>query len=277
MIKIIADSTCDLTNEEAKSLGVELIPMKVLIDEEEYISGVNLSAEEFYQKLAVCKKLPQTSLITDFEYEDILSSTLSKGDEVFVMCLSSELSGSFGNLQKVSERLNNPKLEIFDTKSVTFAYRAMLCEAVRLAKECKTAKELKEKLQPVCENVRLLAVIDNVKYLIKGGRLSLMKGLAVTALNIKPIVTIKNGKLEVVSKGIGFGFALKSLVKEIKNLDTTKPVYFAHTNDLGKLDTLKKFVAERFDISSSSTSIVGPVIGTHAGPSCVGLVYFERP
>ena len=100
MIKIIADSTCDLTNNEAQKLGVQIIPMKVLIDGEEYVSGKNLFAEEFYQKLETCKKLPQTSLITEFEYEEILSDALKKNEQVFVMCLSSKLSGSYENLQK---------------------------------------------------------------------------------------------------------------------------------------------------------------------------------
>jgi len=276
MIKIIADSTCDLTNEEAKSLGVQIIPMKVLIDEEEYISGVNLTADEFYQKLANCKKLPQTSLISDFEYEQILTKGLKQNDQVFVMCLSSKLSSSFSNLERVYNEINSPNLEIFDTLSVTFAYKAMVFEAVRLAKECKSAKELKEKLQESCKNLKLLAVVDNVKYLIKGGRLSLMKGLAVTALNIKPILTIKDGKLDVVSKGIGFGNALKTLTKQIKSIDTTKTVFYGHSNDLPKLEMLKKLTIPQFDIKTHDTSIVGPVIGTHTGPGCVGLVYFEK-
>lgn len=276
MIKIIADSTCDLTNEEAKSLGVQIIPMKVLIDEEEYISGVNLTADEFYQKLANCKKLPQTSLISDFEYEQILTKGLKQNDQVFVMCLSSKLSSSFSNLERVYNEINSPNLEIFDTLSVTFAYKAMVFEAVRLAKECKNAKELKEKLQESCKNLKLLAVVDNVKYLIKGGRLSLMKGLAVTALNIKPILTIKDGKLDVVSKGIGFGNALKTLTKQIKSIDTTKTVFYGHSNDLPKLEMLKKLTIPQFDIKTHDTSIVGPVIGTHTGPGCVGLVYFEK-
>lgn len=276
MIKIIADSTCDLTMEEASRLGVQIIPMKILIDGEEYISGVNLSAEEFYEKLAVCKKLPQTTLITELEYEQIISTALKSGDQVFVMSISSELSGSFNNLQKVCSRLSNPNLGIFDSKSVTFPFKAMVVEAVNLSKKCTTVQELKEKMESVREKVRLLAVIDNVKYLVKGGRLSFIKGLTVTALNIKPILTIENGKLVVLSKGIGFGNAVKNLLKEIKNIDTSKPVYFGHSNDLTKLAVFKKFVKQNFDIDCSDESIVGPIVGTHAGPSCVGIVYFEK-
>lgn len=276
MIKIIADSTCDLTNEEAEKLGVQLIPMKVLIDDEEYISGVNLSTEEFYEKLATCKKLPQTTLISDFTYEEIIKEALEREDQVFVMCLSSELSSSFNNLQKVYEEINSPRLEIFDSQSAAFAFKAMVIEAVQLSKKCKTVQELKEKLLKVFGKVRLLAIIDNVKYLIKGGRLSLMKGLAVTALNIKPIVTIKDGKVAVVSKGIGFGNSLKNMLKEVKNIDTTKPVYFGHSNDLQRLDTLKKLAKEGFDVDTTDSTAVGPVIGTHIGPNCVGITYFEK-
>lgn len=276
MIKIIADSTCDLTNEEATTLGVQLIPMRVLIDGEEYISGKNLSTEEFYEKLAVCKKLPQTSLITELEYEEIITKALEENDQVFVMCISSELSGSFNNLQRVCDQIDSDRLEVFDSLSVTFPYKAVVVEAVKLSKQCKTVQELKGKMESVREKVKLLAVIDNVKYLIKGGRLSLVKGLAVTALNIKPILTIKDGKLVVLSKGIGFGNAVKNLLKELKNIDTTMPVYFGHSNDLAKLAMFKKMIKQSFDIDCSDTSIVGPVVGTHAGPGCVGIVYFEK-
>jgi len=276
MIKIIADSTCDLSPVEAEALGVTIIPMKILIDEKEYTAGVNLTPEEFYEKLANCKKLPQTTLITDFEYEETIKSAMKQNDEVFVMCLSSELSGSFNNLQRVYAEINSPKLEIYDTKSVTFEYSAIVYEAVKLSKLCKTAKELKEKLQKAVEKLRLIAVVDNVKYLIKGGRLSLMKGLAVTALNIKPVLTIKDGKLSVISKGIGYQMACRNLVKEIKNLDTTKPVYFGHSNDETKLNIVKNCVKERFEIKTSKTCIVGAVIGTHTGPGCAGIVYFEK-
>ncbi len=275
MLKIIADSTCDLSLKEAKELGVEIIPMKVLIDDVEYISGVNLSPEEFYEKLAVCKKFPQTSLISAYEYQEKINPLLEKGDEVFVMCLSSGLSSSFENLQKVSAEINKPNLQIYDTKAVTFAYRALVYEAVKLSKTCKNAKELKEKMQNASEKLRLLAVVDTVKYLVKGGRLSITKGLAATALNLKPILTFKDGKLDVVAKGIGYASAVKSLIKEIKSIDETKPIYFGHTNDIAKLAILKKAVNEKFDVKNSDTSIVGPVIGAHAGPGCAGIVYFE--
>ena len=275
MIKIIADSTCDLTNNEAQKLGVQIIPMKVLIDGEEYVSGKNLFAEEFYQKLETCKKLPQTSLITEFEYEEILSDALKKNEQVFVMCLSSKLSGSYENLQKACNEINSSKLEILDTQSVTFAYKALVVEAVKLSKICNDVKELKENMEILCTKVKLLAAVDNVKYLIKGGRLSLMKGIAVKALNIKPIVTLKDGKLDVVAKGIGTGNAIKNLIKQIQNIDKSKPIYFGHSNDLVKLNMLKK-TCKQLGINSDDTSVVGPVIGTHAGPSCVGVVYFEK-
>ena len=136
-------------------------------------------------------------------------------------------------------------------------------------------KELKREISLLKDKVKLYAVIDNVKYLIKGGRLSLAKGMTATALNIKPIVTIKN-KVEVVTKAIGFGFGIKTLCKLVQNIDRDKDIYFGHSNDLNKLEKLRNLATTELGIVSDNICDIGPVIATHVGPGCVGIVYFEK-
>lgn len=276
MIKIVVDSTSDITKQEAEKLGIVVVPMKVLIDGKEYVAGEDLQTNEFYEKLKKCKDLPQTTQINQDEYLKTIKPLLEEGHSVFAMALSSGLSGSFNSLRLASEELKSENLEIFDTQSVTLAYKILVLETVKLAKKCKDLQELKMKAEKLKEKCGLLAVVDNVKYLIKGGRLSLAAGIAVTALNIKPIVTIKNGKLAVVSKGIGYNNALKNLIKHLKNIDFSKEISIGHTNDLKRVESFVEMFKFHYDIKVSRIDEIGSIIGTHAGPGCVGIAYFEK-
>lgn len=175
-----------------------------------------------------------------------------------------------------SEELNSPNLEIFDTLSVTFAYRALVFEALKMIKSGITLKELKNQLENLRDKLKIYAIIDNVKYLIKGGRLSLTQGIAATALNIKPIVTIKEGKVEVVNKAVGFSLALKTLCKLIINVDETKELYYGHSSDREKAEKMHAIVKKQTGIEFKDVCNIGAVIGTHAGPGCVGVVFFEK-
>ena len=123
MIRLIIDSTADLTAQEIEDLGVTVIPMKVCVDDKEYLAGVNLQNKEFFDLLKKCKTLPHTTQINQDEYQNIIKPFLDKGEDVFVMSLSSGLSGSFNSLRLASEELNSAHLEIFDTQNVTLGFK----------------------------------------------------------------------------------------------------------------------------------------------------------
>ncbi len=276
MIRLIIDSTADLTAQEIEDLGVTVIPMKVCVDDKEYLAGVNLQNEEFFELLKKCKTLPHTTQINQDEYQNIIKPFLDKGEDVFVMSLSSGLSGSFNSLRLASEELNSAHLEIFDTQNVTLGFKVLVFEALKLIKSGVSLHELKAKMEELKQKCRLIAVVDNVKYLIKGGRLSLVAGIAVTALNIKPIVTIKNGKVVVLSKGIGYNHAIKNLIKNLSNIDLEKSICIGHSNDLTRFEQFKKEIEKALNIKCEGCTGIGPIIGTHAGPGCVAIAYLEK-
>lgn len=276
MIRLIIDSTADLTAQEIEDLGVTVIPMKVCVDDKEYLAGVNLQNKEFFDLLKKCKTLPHTTQINQDEYQNIIKPFLDKGEDVFVMSLSSGLSGSFNSLRLASEELNSAHLEIFDTQNVTLGFKVLVFEALKLIKSGVSLHELKAKMEELKQKCRLIAVVDNVKYLIKGGRLSLVAGIAVTALNIKPIVTIKNGKVVVLSKGIGYNHAIKNLIKNLSNIDLEKSICIGHSNDLTRFEQFKKEIEKALNIKCEGCTGIGPIIGTHAGPGCVAIAYLEK-
>lgn len=276
MVKLVVDATSEISQAEAEHLGIISIPMKVTFGEEEYLAGVNLTNEEFFSKLEKSKQLPHTSQINSDEYVQIIKPMIENGDDVFVMCLSSDLSGSFNSLRLAEEELSSPHLKIMDTETVTFTYGALVYEAVRLIKEGKNLQELANEMEKLKHKVKLLAVVDNVKYLVKGGRLSSAKGLIVGVLKIKPIVSIVDKKVKMVGKAIGYENARKALIKLMQNVDETKPIYYGHSNDPEKAEILKTMVEQKLGYKFAKCCELGPVIGTHAGPGCSGVVYFEK-
>lgn len=275
MIKVVIDCASEILKEEAETLGVISLPMKVSFGEEEYIPGVSLTADEFFGKLKQSKELPHTSQINTYEYIDALRPLLDNGDDVFCMVMSSHLSGSYNSLLLAQSELNNPRIVVFDTLSVTFAYKALVLEALKLISQGVTLSQLKEEMEHLKQKVRLLAIIDNVKYLVKGGRLSLTKGMIVEALNIKPIIAIEEGLVKMKGKAFGYGMAKKSLLKLIQNVDTSYPIYYGHSANVEKGQDFKAYIENELHLKFvEPICSIGPVIGTHAGPNCVGLVYF---
>lgn len=276
MIKLVIDSSCDISEAEAKELGVTLIPIKVNFDEDEYLAGVNLKNEEFFKMLKEHKNLPKTAQINQTEYIQVIKPLIDEGHQVFVMALSSGLSGTFNNLRLASEEINSENLKIFDTENATMTYYALVMEAVKLIKSGVSFDELEKKMHHLKSKVKLLAIIDNVKYLIKGGRLSLAKGLLVAALKIKPIVSFIKTKLQMVAKAIGYNNAKAKICNMINNVDTNLPIYYGNSNAEEKGDDFKNTLQEKFGFTFAKKCSIGPVVGTHAGPGCVGVVYFEK-
>lgn len=276
MIKLIVDTTCEISPEEGRKLGIISMPMQLTFDDTSYTPGVDMTNEEFYKKLKESKNLPHTSQLNIYDYVDVINPIIKNGDEAFVMCISNKLSGSFNSLEQAVKELNTNKVEILNTATVTFAYHLLVFEAIKLIKQGVTLKELKSKMDYLTTKIDLFAIVDNVNYLIKGGRLSSAVGFLVKTLHIKPIVQVVDGELKVVSKSIGQNSARKAVNNLIVNMDKTMPIVIGHSDDLEKANLLKSLIEKEQNVQIKGYCEVGPIIGTHAGPSCVGVAYFKK-
>ncbi len=272
MIKLIIDSAADITAEEGKALGIEIIPIKVAFDGTEY---ENMPNAEFYKKLKASKKLPTTSLINEATYKEVIEKNLEGGNSVFVMSLSSGLSGSFDSLKIAAEEIGSEKVAICDSETVAFGYRILAMEAAKAIAGGATLEELSAEIESMKKKVRLFAVIDKVTYLIKGGRLSMAAGIAVTALNIKPVVAVDK-VVKVADKALGFKHGMHRIIKLVNNIDVDREISFGHTDCADKLNDFMKLVKDKLGVSSDNICGIGPVVGTHVGQGCVGLAYFEK-
>lgn len=272
MIKLVVDCTCEISSAEAEKLGFVSIPMRMIIDDKEYMAGENLDNDAFYEILPVAKEMPKTMQINAHDYMEVIKPMLDAGDDVFVMSVSSGLSGTFNSLTQAAKELNSEHLAIFDTQTFTLAYYALVMEARKLIQKGVSLTELTQTMEKLREQVRIYFIADTTKYLVKGGRISFVKGLLADTLHLKPIIGVVDKKLQMVAKGIGYNAAKRQITRLTQNVDLTMPIYYGHIHASDKAEDFKQLFT--FDFAEKRE--IGPIVGAHGGPGCVGLAFFEK-
>lgn len=272
MIKLVIDCTCEMSVAEAAKMGITCLPMRIVMDEAEYLVGETLDNDTFYAKLPTLKNLPKTMAVNPDDYVKAIKPLLDAGDEVFAMSLSSGLSSTYNNLAIAAKELNNPKLRIFDTETFTIAYYALIMEAKKMIDAGATMDELEKRLTELRGKVKIFTIVDDINYMIKGGRIGLVKGLLAKTLHIKPIIGVVDKKLAMVAKGMGYNNAKKQMLRLVAKADRDLPIYYGHVHAPEKAEDFKQI----FDFNFVENREIGPIIGTHGGPGCVGLAFFEK-
>ena len=272
MIRLIVDCTCEIGTAEAQEIGIISMPMRMVMDDQEYLAGENLDNDTFYDLLPKAKSAPKTMQINANDYIQVIKPLLNAGDEVFVMSVSSGLSGTFNSLTQAAAELNSPKLVIFDSETFTLAYYALVMEARKLITAGATLAELTQAMEKLRERVKIYFIADTTKYLVKGGRISFVKGILAETLRLKPIISVVNKKLQMVAKGIGYNLAKRQVLRFTKNIDFNLPVYYGHIHNSQKAEDFKQI----FDFDFAEKREIGPIVGAHGGPNCVGLAFFEK-
>jgi DegV family protein with EDD domain len=275
-VKIITDSTSDIPLSQAEALGIRILPLRVLFGEEEYIDGVTLTAGEFYEKLKKSDTLPHTSQITPAEFHKVFEQETADGSQVLGIFISGELSGTFQSALLAAQDYSN--VYLVDSRLVTFALGALVRIAVGLRERGLDAARIAQELEQLKSRVVLSAVIGDISYLVKGGRLSNAGGVLAAALNIKPLITMKNGLVlpSGAARGMkkGYRSILQRMLKD--GVDTRYPLVFGHSNLPEGAAQLRELVAQVMDPGDIEPQLIGTVVGTHAGPGAAGVVYVRK-
>ena len=278
-IKIMIDSASDFTENKAKELGMILMPISVQIDGEEYLDGVDLFAEQFYDKLETCKNLPQTSLINQYTFEQAFEKETQDGSQIIVITISSKLSGTYNAAVNASKKFTD-KVFVVDSLNAAFAEGVLGIYAVNLREQGLNCQEILEKLNEKKNDIRVYALVDTLKYLKKGGRISAATAIIGTTLSIKPIVGVVDGEVKMVGKAIGNkrgNLMLNSIIESSGGVDLDMPYgYIWSGKDRTNIDKYIKDSNHLIQGKPSSLNILGCTIGTHVGAGAVGLVYFKK-
>ena len=277
-IQIVIDSTTDLPAQAAEQ--VKIVPLTIHFGEQQYVSGVDIDARSFYEKLVESDVLPTTSQPTPAAFADAFQAAVEAGDEVVCITISSKLSGTFQSASIAAMDFPG-KVFVVDSRTVTLGCGILTQYALDLAKQGISARELAERVEKKREKVRLLALLDTLEYLKKGGRISSTVAFAGGLLNIKPVICVAEGEVKLLGKARGSRQGSNLLVQQIEKaggVDFDLPVLLGYT---GLSDAmLKKYMEDSAQlwqgrVDSLPVSIVGSVVGTHAGPGAVAVAFFS--
>ena len=282
MVKILVDSASDIDLEEAEKLGISLLPMEVRFGDEEFLDGVNLSHRKFFEKLVESVELPKTSQINEFRFEESFRKLTENGDEVVAIVISSKLSGTYNCAKKASEAFAG-KVEVVDSLNACIGERILIQYALRLAKDGKrSAKEIAKELDDKKGKIQVLALLDTLKYLKKGGRISSVVAFAGEMLSIKPVVSVVKGEVKLVGKAMGSkkgNNLLMQLVEKCGGIDFDMPYALGYS---GLSDEyLKKYLKDSEILWKDKTEnvpsyMIGSTIGTHVGPGAIAVAFFAK-
>ena len=271
-VKIITDSTCDISLERAAELGIEVVCLKVTIDGVTYVDKAELSCGEFYKKLAQCKETPVTSLASPDDFIKVFSKY--PDDDIVGVFISSRLSGTYQSAVIAKEELKRDNIWLVDSQSVACGLAILVEYGVKMRDERKSAAEIAQKLSELAPKTGIHAAVDTLKYLVKGGRLSGVAGAFGTLLKIKPILTVKGGEVLNTGKEKGMAAAMERLKKTVDEAEIFEEAgyYGGHTDAEAEcLEFLKKLGLENSPICS-----IGSVVGTHAGPKAIAVAFVRK-
>ena len=280
-VRIIVDSASDITLDRAAELEVDVLPLKTIFGEEEFLDGVTLSHREFYEKLIESDEHPTTSQIPPYEFEEIFKQVKEAGDTALCITISGKLSGTYQSANIAAEDYEDI-VTIVDSENVAVGEQILVELAVKLRGEGKTAEEIAEVLEEEKKKVRVIALLDTLEYLKKGGRISGTAAAVGGLLSIKPVIAIEDGEIAVLGKARGSKNGqnlLREYTKKRGAIDYSKPCILAYTGLSDEL--LKKYIADSQEIYEGfrrelPISTIGSTIGTHAGPGAIAVAFFVK-
>lgn len=277
--RIIIDSTVDIS--PALRDRFITIPVTVRFGEEEYEDGVTITHSEFYEKLVESDVLPKTSQPSPALFAQAYEEVVNGGEEAVVLTIASELSGTCQSATLAAQDFEG-KIYVVDTKNAAIGSGILAELALRFADEGMSAKEIAGKMEAEKEHICLVALLDTLEYLKKGGRISKTEAFAGGLLSIKPVIGVKDGVVVTLGKARGSKQGNNLLVQEIQKaggVDFDKPVLLGYTGLSDAL--LQKYIRDSASLWEESTQelssvIIGSAIGTHAGPGAIAAAFFKK-
>ena len=280
-VRIITDSASDISQAEAKVLGIDVLPLKTIFGEEEFLDGVTIDHVTFYNKLIESDVLPTTSQLSPFDYEQAFRAAVERGEEVVCIVVSSKLSGCFQSANIAAEEFEG-RVTVVDSRSVAIGERIMVQIALQARDEGKSAPEIADILNTQAEKLRLIALVDTLEYLKKGGRVSSAAAFAGGLLGIKPVIAIEDGTIAILGKARGSkngNNMLMQLVEQNGGIDFSRPFALAYS---GLDDSmLQKYITDSAALYEGKADTlpihtIGSTIGTHAGPGAIAVAFFSN-
>ena len=281
MIRILTDSASDILPAEAEQLGVTVIPLNVTLEDGTVLrDGVDMTPSAYYEILAGCRKLPTTSQPSPELFENFFLEADAAGDEVIGIFLSHALSGTYQCARLAAESCDFEDVFFVDSRTASQGEAILVREALRLRdEEHLPAHAIVAELEQLKQRIRVLAVVDSLKHLHKGGRLPAAVALVGGALGVKPVLSVVDGQIKLADTARGRPGAFVAMFKNIEKMGGVDPRYgyaLLYSDEKGVLAPLHHYMHENLHMTGGRVARLGPVIASHAGPGCAGLVFVTK-
>lgn len=279
-LRILVDSTFDFTPEQLELTGIEVVRLHVNFGGEDFVDGVDITPEGFYERLIESDALPTTSQAAPADFAEALERLTANGDELVCLTISSKLSGTYQSAMIAAADFEG-RVRVVDTLNVALGAQILARYALRLASGGRGMNEVADELERVKGRVHIIALLDTLEYLKRGGRISAAAAAVGGVFSIKPVITIRDGAVAVIGKARGSknGENLLSQLIEKHGVDFTMPYVLGYTGlsdallQKYKADSARLWVGYAKDLP---VSIVGSVVGTHAGPGAIAVAFFGK-
>lgn len=281
MVKIISDSTCDLSKELLERYGVDVLPLHVVLGEEEYEDGRSITPDEIYTWSDANKTTPKTSAPSIDTTINLFRKYVEAGQDVVCFCVSSDMSTTINVMKMAAEEVEaENKVYVIDSANLSTGIGLLVIEAALMAQEGKSAEDITAQIEELKPLVRSSFVVDTLTYLHRGGRCSGVAAMAGGALKLHPKILVENGKMKPDKKYRGkIEKAVLDYVKDMEEgLRKAKKdrVFITHSGcDEETIATVKAYLEELQIFDEIHVTRAGGVISCHCGPGTLGVLYME--
>ena len=276
MIKLFVDSGSSIKQDEKAKYDVEILPLKIMLGDKEYLDGVDLSMEEFYHYLIDEKLFPKTSLPSLENADKLVKECLDNGDEVIILSFSSGLSGTYGAMKSLFA--DEPRVRVIDTKTAVGGIRILVDEVNKYRDQ--SLDFVEGKVMDLIPRIKVVAIPDTLDYLLKGGRLSRSAWVVGSILQLKPLISLDNetGKVKVIGKAFGKKRAMQSLAEYLKEFDCDENYAIVPSYTYGKsnLDMLISMTDPKYIPQMSECDNLDPGVACHWGPNAFGYIFVAK-
>ena len=277
MIKIVTDSCADLPPELAKELDVTVVPVYLRFGEEVYRDRVDISEDEFYKRLLHDPVHPNTTQPTPQDFANVYDELSKDADGIISIHITSKLSGTYNSALMAKDMLKTEcPIEVIDSQTVSIAIGLIVIQASKMAKSGMSLQQIVDEVGKIIPNVHLLILFDTLKYLAKGGRIGKAKALLGSALNVKPLLTVRDGELVPSGQVRTRSKGIDRLVDFVKNATEIQDLAILHSTTPDEAQALVESTSSIFSKERTILARVGPALGVHAGPGVLAIALREK-
>ncbi|MEJ2485500.1 MAG: DegV family protein [Anaerolineales bacterium] len=278
-IAIVTDSSTYIPPEETVGLDIHVIPLWLIWDDDRFRDGVDIQPTDFYQRLRGAKTMPSSSQPSSGEFVSLFKQLSADHDAVVAVLVSDKLSGTVASALAAQQELSDLKIEVFDSANVSMGLGYCVLAAARAAAEGKSVEEILLAAKQMSEKIHFLFAVDTLEFLRRGGRIGGAKALLGSALSIKPLLHFHDGVIEPLMQVRTKKKAIATMLDVAEERLAGQPMAEATVLDVDNEeegDRVAEMVRQRFSVEKVIRTTVSPVVGTHAGPGTVGMVFYAQ-